>query len=108
MSTALTALEEALMENDRLMEIALKLQQYDQALLYMNDRLVLIEKLTQLAKEDPTQQWAVSSLAGILASQEENLKHQAFSHYRAILEELQRISRANRAGKAYRVNSKEF
>lgn len=96
------------MKNACLMESLLQQQQYDEALQCMDDRLVLIDGLMQLVREDPAQQHAAAALAGALSIQEESMKTLASSHHHAIFEQLARVGRGNRAGQAYRVNSKEF
>ncbi|MFM5161937.1 hypothetical protein ACEUBB_02505 [Aeromonas rivipollensis] len=108
MSVTLAALEEALTENARLMEGLLQQQQYDEALQCMDDRLALIDNLMQLVGREPAQRSAAVALAGRLSIQEENMQALAASHYHAIFERLALVGRANKAGQAYRVNSKEF
>lgn len=108
MSVTLATLDAALTENARLMETLLQQQQYDEALQCMDDRLALIARLVQLVREDPAQQQAAATLADALSIQEESLKALAASHHHAIFEQLARVGRANRAGQAYLVNSKEF
>ncbi len=108
MSGTLAALDAALAKNARLIEELLQRQQYDEALQCMDERLVLIDSLVKLANKDPAQQSAAVALAAALSIQEENLKALAASHHHAIFERLSRVGRANRAGQAYRVNSKEF
>lgn len=101
-------LEEALDENARLMETLLRQQQYDDALQCMDDRLVLIDKLVTLASGDAAEQQAVAALAVRLSVQEEAMRNLAATHHHAIFEQLTLFGRANKAGQAYRVNSKEF
>lgn len=108
MSSRLAVLEEALDENARLMETLLRQQQYDDALQCMDDRLVLIDKLVTLASGDAAEQQAVAALAVRLSVQEEAMKNLAATHHHAIFEQLTLFGRANKAGQAYRVNSKEF
>lgn len=108
MSAPLATLDAALTENARLMETLLQQQQYDEALRCMDERLALIERLVQLVRKDPAQQQAAATLADALFIQEESLKALAASHHHAIFEQLSRVGRASRAGRAYRVNSKEF
>ena len=108
MRATLTELDDALRENTRLMDALLQQQQYDEALLCMDERLALIGRLVQLAQDDPEQQEAVAVLAGELSLQEESTKALAASHHHAIFERLAQVGRANRAGQAYRVNSKEY
>ncbi len=108
MSGTLAALEAAMANNAHLIEELLQRQEYDEALQCMDERLALIDSLVQLASKDPAQQSAVAALAAALSIQEENLKALAASHHHAIFERLARVGRANRAGQAYRVNSKEY
>ncbi|MCH7372389.1 hypothetical protein [Aeromonas sp. MR16] len=108
MSVTLVSLAEALTENACLMESLLQQQQYDEALLCMDDRLALIDSLVQLVREDPAQQQAAAALAGALSIQEKSMKTLAASHHHTIFEQLARVGRGTRAGQAYRVNSKEF
>jgi hypothetical protein len=51
---------------------------------------------------------AAVALAGRLSIQEERMQALAASHHHAIFERLTLVGRANKAGQAYRVNSKEF
>lgn len=108
MRATLTELEYALRENTCLMGALLQQQQYDEALLCMDERLALIGRLVQLAQDEPEQQQAVAALASELSIQEESTKALTVSHHHAIFEQLAWIGRANKAGQAYRVNSKEF
>lgn len=107
MSVTLVSLEEALTENACLMESLLQQQQYDEALQCMDDRLALIDSLVQLVREDPAQQ-DVATLANTLAIQEASMTALAISHHQTIFKQLTQVGRANKAGRAYRVNSKEF
>jgi len=104
----LAELDNALRENTRLMDSLLQQQQYDEALLCMDERLALIGCLVQLAQDEPEQQQAVAALAGELSLQEESTKALALSHHHAIFEQLTHVGKASRAGQAYRANSKEF
>ena len=108
MSATLAALEEALNENARLVEGLLQQQQYDEALQCMDERLALIASLMQLVGREPSQRSAAVALAGRLSMQEESMQALAASHHHAIFERLALVGRANKAGQAYRVNSKEF
>ncbi|MGY3902036.1 hypothetical protein ACW5XF_06155 [Aeromonas lusitana] len=108
MSATLVFLDEALTENARQMEALLQQQQYDEALLCMDERLALIASLVQLAKEDPAQRQGVVTLANTLATQEASMTALAASHHQTIFKQLTQVGRANKAGRAYRVNSKEF
>ena len=108
MRVTLTSLNEALQDNLHLLEDLLQQQQYDEALSCMDERLVLIGRLVQLAQDEPEQQQAVAALAGELSLQEESTKALALSHHHAIFEQLTHVGKASRAGQAYRANSKEF
>ncbi len=108
MRATLTELDDALRENTRLMDALLQQQQYDEALLCMDERLALIGRLVQFVQDDPEQQQAVAVLAGELSIQEESTKALAASHHHAIFEQLTHVGKASRAGQAYRTNSKEF
>lgn len=108
MRATLTELDDALRENTRLMDALLQQQQYDEALLCMDERLALIGRLVQFVQDDPEQQEAVAVLAGELSIQEESTKALAASHHHAIFEQLTHVGKASRAGQAYRANSKEF
>ncbi|MGL6361302.1 hypothetical protein ACSZM1_04215 [Aeromonas veronii] len=108
MTVTLATLEEALNENARLVEELLQQQQYDEALQRMDDRLTLIEGLMQLVGRDPAQRSSAVALAGRLSIQESSMQALAASHYHAIFERLALVGRTNKAGQAYRVNSKEF
>lgn len=108
MSVTLASLEEALTENACQMESLLQQQQYDEALHCMDERLALIARLVQLAKEDPVQQQGVATLATVLAIQEASMTTLAASHHQTIFKQLTQVGKANKAGRAYRVNSKEF
>ncbi|MCS3458603.1 hypothetical protein [Aeromonas sp. BIGb0445] len=108
MSITLSSLDEALTENAHLMETLLQQQQYDNALLCMDDRLVLVARLVQLAKDEPAQQQDIATLATVLTIQEASMSVLATSHHQTIFKQLTLVGRANKAGRAYRVNSKEF
>lgn len=108
MRVTLTELDDALRDNSRLMGALLQQQQYDEALSCMDERLVLIGRLVQLAQDEPEQQQAVAALAGELSLQEESTKALVASHHHAIFEQLTHVGKASRAGQAYRANSKEF
>lgn len=108
MSTTLAVLDKALKQNAHQMETLLQQQQYDEALRCMDERLALIASLVQLAKEDPAQQQGVATLASEVAIQEASMTTLAASHHQTIFKQLTQVGRANKAGRAYRVNSKEF
>ena len=108
MNITSASLDEALTENASLMEELLQQQRYDEALLCMDERLALIARLAQLAKDDPLQQQDIAALATSLSIQEKQMKALAISHHQAVFKQLTQVGRANKAGQAYRVNSKEF
>lgn len=108
MSPTLSSLNEALTDNASTMEALLQQQQYDEALQCMDERLALIASLEQLARDDPSQQPEIASLAATLATQEACMTALATSHHQTIFKQLTQVGRANKAGRAYRVNSKEF
>ena len=108
MRVTLTSLNEVLQDNLHLIEGLLQQQQYDEALSCMDERLVLIGRLVQLAQDEPEQRQAVAALAGELSLQEESTKALVASHHHAIFEQLTHVGKASRAGQAYRANSKEF
>lgn len=108
MIVTLTSLDDALTENARLMAVLLQQQRYDEALQCMDDRLMLITRLVQQAKENPMQQQDIAALAAKAAVQEEHMQAMAASHHQSVFKQLAQIGTANKAGQAYRVNSKEF
>lgn len=108
MSAALAALDAALQDNVSLMETLLEQQEYDEALQCMDERLALIDSLVRLAKAEPAQRQAVSTLAAALAVEDARQQALAASHHQVIFKKLAQVGKANKAGQAYRVNSKEF
>ncbi|MFM4719716.1 hypothetical protein [Aeromonas bivalvium] len=108
MSTALAALDAALLDNVSLMEALLEQQQYDEALQCMDERLALIESLVQLAKSEPAQRQSVATLAAALAVEDARQQALAASHHQIVFKQLAQVGKANKAGQAYRMNSKEF
>ncbi|MFM4825673.1 hypothetical protein ACEUDJ_12440 [Aeromonas bivalvium] len=108
MSTALAALDTALQDNVSLMEALLEQQQYDEALQCMDERLALIESLVQLAKAEPAQRQSVAILAAALAVEDARQQALAASHHQIVFKQLAQVGKANKAGQAYRMNSKEF
>lgn len=90
------------------MDALLRQQQYDEALLCMDERLALIDSLTQLAKAAPEQRQSVAPLAVALAIEDARLQALAASHHQVVYKQLAQVGKANRAGQVYRVNSKEF
>ncbi len=108
MSAALAALDAALQDNVSLMETLLEQQEYDEALQCMDERLALIDSLVRLAKAEPAQRQAVATLAAAHAIEDTRLQALAASHHQVIFKQLAQVGKANKAGQAYRVNSKEF
>ncbi|MGE6294800.1 hypothetical protein [Aeromonas media] len=108
MSAALAALAAELQNNVSLMEALLEQQQYDEALLCMDERLALIESLGQLARVEPAQRQSVATLAAALAVADARQQALAASHHQIVFKQLAQVGQANKAGQAYRMNSKEF
>ena len=108
MRVTLTSLDEALQDNLYLIEDLLQQQQYDEAVLCMDQRLALIDQLAQLAKECPMQQQAVAKFAATLSIQEERLKALTISYHQIVFNKLVQVRKGNKAGQAYNLNSKEF
>ena len=97
MSAALAALEAALQDNVSLMETLLEQKEYDEALLCMDERLALIGSLVLAV-----------TLAASIAIEDARQQALAASHHQVIFKQLAQVGKANKAGQAYRVNSKEF
>ena len=108
MKVTLSSLNEALQDNFHLIEGLLQQQQYDEAILCMDNRLVLIDQLAQLAKECPQQQQAAAEFAATLSIQEEKLKALTISYHNIVFKKLVQVGKGNKAGQAYNLNSKEF
>jgi hypothetical protein len=104
----LTSLNEALQDNFYLIMGLLQQQQYDEAVLCMDNRLSLIEQLVELAKECPLQQQAAAEFAATLSIQEEKLKALTISYHNIVFKKLVQVGKGNKAGQAYNLNSKEF
>lgn len=108
MRATLTSLNEALQDNLHLIEGLLQQQQYDEAVLCMDNRLALIDELAQMAKECPMQQQAVAEFAAKLSIQEEKLQALTISYHNIVFKKLVQVGKGNKAGQAYNLNSKEF
>ena len=108
MSAVLAALDAALQDNVSLMGTLLEQQQYDEALQCMDERLALIDSLVRLAKAEPAQRQAVATLAAAHSIEDTRLQALAASHHQIVFKLLAQVGKANKAGQAYRVNSKEF
>lgn len=108
MSSELAALEAALQDNVSLMDVLLEQQQYEKALQYMDERLALIDNMVQLVRGDPAQRHAVATLAAALAIEDMRQQALASSHHQVVFKQLAQVGKANKAGQAYRMNSKEF
>lgn len=108
MSRELAALEAALQDNVSLMDALLEQQQYEEALQYMDERLALIDNMVQLARGDSAQRQSVATLAAALAIEDTRQQAMASSHHQVVFKQLAQVGKANKAGQAYRMNSKEF
>ena len=108
MSAVLAALDAALQDNVSLMGTLLEQQQYDEALQCMDERQALIDSLVQLARVEPMQRQPAATLAAAHAIEDARLQALAASHHQIVFKQLAQVGKANKAGQAYRVNSKEF
>ena len=108
MSSELAALEAALQDNVCLMDALLEQQQYEEALQYMDERLALIDSMVQLARVDPAERQSVATLAAALAIEDTRQQALASCHHQVVFKQLAQVGKANKAGQAYRMNSKEF
>ncbi|HEH9416810.1 TPA: hypothetical protein SIA31_000804 [Aeromonas sobria] len=90
------------------MEFLLENKSYDEALVSMDHRLMLIQHLSGLVSSDPWQRQDALLLAATLSLQEESMKILASHHHQSIVKELSSIGLANKAKQVYSVNSKEF
>ena len=108
MSAVLAALDAALQDNVSLMGMLLEQQQYDEALQCMDERLALIDSLVRLVRVEPMQRQLAVTLAASIAIEDARQQALAASHHQVIFKQLAQVGKANKAGQAYRVNSKEF
>lgn len=106
--TSLVSLQQLLTDNYEQLQSLLTSKRYDEALICMDYRLSLIDRLLHLVESEPTLQQDAKLLAVIISRQEESMKNVASVHHQAIFKELSSIGLASKAKKVYRVNSKEF
>lgn len=106
--TTLTYLQQALTENFEQLESQLAGKRYDEALVSMDYRLSLIDRLLLLVESKPALKQDAILLATMLSQQEESMKKVASTHHQAIFNELFSIGLASKARQIYSVNSKEF
>lgn len=104
----LAFLQQALTENYEQIESFLAKENYNDVLVNMDNRLVLIEHLLHLVEKEPELKQDALLLSAMLSLQEESMRNLASHHHQAIFKELSSIGLASRAKKIYRVNSKEF
>ncbi|KRW64380.1 hypothetical protein AO724_01685 [Aeromonas allosaccharophila] len=104
----LASLQQALTDNYEQIESFLSQKKYNDALAYMDVRLVLIDHLLRLVENEPELQQEALLLAAMLSLQEERMKNLACHHHQTIFKELSSIGLASKAKKIYNVNSKEF
>lgn len=104
----LASLQQAFTENYEQIESFLAQKKYNDALAYMDDRLVLIDHLLRLVENEPELQQEAILLAAMLSQQEESMKNLACHHHQTIFKELSSIGLASKAKKIYKVNSKEL
>ena len=97
----------ALIANAQLLQALLQQQQYDEAQSCMDERLALIGRLTQLAQDNPAQQQDIIVLAQMQLTQEQEMIKHACAQHQAIFKQLTQLSKANKAGQAYRINIQE-
>ena len=103
----MASLTAALTVNTQLLQGVLQQQQYEEAQSYMDERLILIEKLRQLARIDPAQQQDIAIWIDVQLVQEQEMIRYAYSQHQAVFQQLTQISRANKAEQAYRMNIQE-
>ncbi len=106
--TTLASLQQAFTENCAQIEFFLESKSYDEALVTMDSRLILIEELLRLAANEPGLKQDVIRLAATLSEQEESMKNLASHHHHTVFHELSSIGVASKAKRIYSVNSKEF
>lgn len=107
-TTTLAYLQQALTENHEQLSSLLANRNYDEALVSMDNRLLLIDSLLQLVDNEPTLKQEAIALSTMLFRQEVSMKTVALEHHQAIFKELSSIGLANKAKKIYRVNSEGF
>ncbi|ELM3615282.1 hypothetical protein RYR54_000894 [Aeromonas sobria] len=97
-----------LTENSFLIKFLLQQQQYDDALLHMDKRLILIERLVQIVKSDPTLKLDGEIISTTLLTQEKSMIELATRHHKDIFMRLADFGRASKVEQAYRLHSKEL
>ncbi|QNF18689.1 hypothetical protein FT669_19405 [Aeromonas jandaei] len=105
---SLASLQQLLTDNYEQLQSLLTSKRYDEALIGMDYRLSLIERILHLVESEPALKQDAILLATIISRQEENMINVASVHHKAIFKELSSIGLASKAKKMYRVNSKEF
>ncbi|EKP0312390.1 hypothetical protein ACEUBE_05680 [Aeromonas veronii] len=106
--TTLASLQQALTENYEQLQYLLARKSYDDALVCMDYRISLIDRLLYLVESEPSLKQDATLLATLLFQQEESMKKVASDHHKIISNELSAIGLASKAKQIYSVNSKEF
>ena len=106
--TTLASLQQALTENYEQLQYLLARKSYDDALVCMDERISLIDRLLHLVESEPSLKQDAALLATLLFQQEESMKKVASDHHKIIFNELSVIGLATKAKQIYSVNSKEF
>ena len=106
--TTLAALQKALTDNYEQLQYLLARKSYDDALVCMDYRISLIDRLLYLVESEPSLKQDATLLATLLFQQEESMKKVASNHHKIIFNELSAIGLASKAKQIYSVNSKEF
>lgn len=108
MKEELESLRDELTENSILIELLLQQQQYDDALLHMDRRLIFIERLVRIVKSDPTLKLDGEIISTTLLTQEKSMIELAARHHKDIFMRLADFGRASKVEQAYRLHSKEL
>ncbi|QWL58317.1 hypothetical protein HQ400_08465 [Aeromonas jandaei] len=106
--TSLASLQQALTENYEQLQYLLASKSYDDALVCMDYRISLIDRLLYLVESEPSLKQDATLLATLLFQQEESMKKVVSDHHQLIFNELSAIGLASKAKQIYRLNSKEF
>lgn len=106
--TTLASLQQALTENYEQLQYLLARKSYDDALVCMDYRISLIDRLLYLVESEPSLKQDATLLATLLFQQEESMKKVVSDHRKIIFNELSVIGLASKAKQIYSVNSKEF
>ncbi|MFQ2124844.1 hypothetical protein ACK33G_09955 [Aeromonas jandaei] len=106
--TTLAALQQALTDNYEQLQYLLARKSYDDALVCMDYRISLIDRLLYLVESEPSLKQDATLLATLLFQQEESMRKVASNHHKIIFNELSAIGLASKAKQIYSVNSKEF